>query len=466
VWLLNDQGARLGNALWIASDAQTWQHLSFDLLRNGQTVIVHLGTYFTQGYDPIGMIVDDVSLRVCTAGQPAPTATATAMPTVVAPSPGAPVSPALYLPVVLRDGAALSADTPSPQPTPLSGGGGSDPSPFQGEGTGEGDSVAAILARDRAIVERAPEPQRTPTPHWLPADDGGVDTLALDAPRGRILAVAGGRLVVRGLEGRVLDAVTLPDSAVAGTMALDEADGTAYLALPDAGQVVRYDGQQAAVVAEGLGRPLGLALSPRYLYVGDAAGRRLVMLDREGHGIMQVTDLGAAPGGLAYDPLMHRIYVTQLGPGTLLAFDADTLEPLGEVALGGLGLPRALALDAEARRVYVAHDLSPKYGAVSIVDTETWRVIADRTGTWARPLTGCSAVAADAGRGRLMVSYSGGVALLDLDTLEFVEDASLPAGATSRGLALDPATGIVYLGGEGGLLWRADPQLHTMQALP
>jgi len=116
--------------------------------------------------------------------------------------------------------------------------------------------------------------------------------------------------------------------------------------------------------------------------------------------------------------------------------------------------------------VYVAHHLSPKYGAVSIVDTETWRVIADRTGTWARPLTGCSAVAADAGRGRLMVSYSGGVALLDLDTLEFVEDASLPAGATSRGLALDPATGIVYLGGEGGLLWRADPRLHTMQALP
>jgi uncharacterized repeat protein (TIGR01451 family) len=448
VWLLNDQGARLANALWIASDAQTWQRLSFDLLGNGQTVIVHLGTYFTQGYDPIGMIVDDVSLWVCTAGEPAPTATATVMPTVVAPSPGAPVIPALHLPVVLRGGAAMS------------------PSPSQGEGRGEGDVIAAILARDLAAAEASPEPRPTPTPRWLPADDGSVDALALDVPRGRILAVAGSRLLVRDLEGRVLEEVTLPDGAVAGAIALDEADGTVYLALPEAGQIVRHDATGAAVVAEGLGRPLGLAVSPRHLYVGDAAGKRLVMLDREGHGIMRVTDLGAAPGGLAYDALMHRIYVTQLGPGTLLAFDADTLEPLGEVTLGGLGLPRALALDAAARRLYVAHDLSPKYGAVSVVDTGTWRVIADCTGTWARPLAGCSAIAVDAERGHLMVSYSGGIAVLDPGTLEVVEGAPLPPGATSRGLALDPATGIAYLGGEGGLLWRADPRLHTMQALP
>ncbi len=447
VWLLNAQGGRIANALWASTDDRAWQQLGFDLVGYaGQQVTLHLGAYFHQD-DPIGMYVDDVSLRVCTAGQPA----TVAVPTLTAPTPG---GPGVRLPVVRRDGPSLSAAaTPSPR--------------TRGEGTGEGD-VAAILAGDRAAAEASPRAARpTPTPRWLPTDDGGVDALALDAPRGRVLAVAGGRLLVRDLEGRVLEEVALPPVAgAAGAMALDAADGTAYLALPEAGQVVRYDGRRVTVVADGLGRPLGLAASPHHLFVGDAAGKRLVMLDREGHGIMRMADLGAAPGGLVYDPLTHRIYVTQLGPGTLLAFDADTLEPLGQVTLGGLGLPRALALDAEARRLYVAHDLSPKYGAISVVDTEAWRVVAERTGTWAQPLTGCGEIAIDRARGRLVLSYSGGIAVMDPETLEVVDDAPLPPGASSRGLALDPATGRAYLGGEGDGLWRAGPELHTMQALP
>jgi len=452
VWLMNAQGGRIANALWDSTDARSWQHLAFDLVGYaGQQVTLHLGTYFHQGYEPIGMYVDDVSLRVCTAGAPA----TVEAPTLTAPTPG---GPGVRLPVVIREGLSLAAEDPSPPPSRQSTGDG-----LQGEGAD--DPAAAILAEEWAVAQSAaPDPWPTPTPRWLPADDGAADVLALDATRGCVLSASGSTLRVHDLEGGVLASTELPDRA--GAIALDSADGSAYLALPDAGAVARYDGATLATIAEGLGRPLGLAVSPAHLFVGDADAKRLVMLDREGHGIMHVTDLEAAPGGLVYDPLMHRIYVTQLGPGTLLAFDADTLEPLGQVALGGLGLPRALALDAEARRLYVAHDLSPKYGALSVVDTEAWRVVAERTGDWEQPLAGCDEIAVDAERGRLVVGYSGGVAAFDLETLEILEDTTRPAGSASRGLAVDPATGRAYLGGEGDGLWRTGPGLNTMQALP
>lgn len=465
VWLMNDQGGRIANALWASTDDRAWKHLAFDLLGYaGQEITLHLGAYFHQGYEPIGMYVDDVSLRVCTAGEPA----TVEVPTLTAPTPG---GAGVRLPVVVKQGPALAAlPSPSPRTRGEGTGGGQagvtpGSSPDAGEGTGEQDPAAAILVADWVAAQvAAPYPRPTPTPRWLPAEDGTTEALALDLTRGRILTVAGSTLRVHDQEGSVLTSLDLPGRA--GAIALDGADGAAYLALPQAGAVARYDGTTLTTIAEGLGRPLGLAASPGHLFVGDADGKRLVMLDRRGHGIMRVADLEAAPGGLVYDPLMHRVYVTQLGPGTLLALDADTLEPLGQVALGGLGLPRALALDAEAHRLYVAHDLSPKYGAVSAVDTEAWRVVAERTGTWAQPLTGCDAVAVDPARGRLVVGYSGGIASLDPEMLEILEAAPRPAGASARGLAVDPATGWAYLGGEGDGLWRAGPELHIMQALP
>ena len=72
----------------------------------------------------------------------------------------------------------------------------------------------------------------------------------------------------------------------------------------------------------------------------------------------------------------------------------------------------------------------------------------------------------DWARGRLLLSHAAGVTALDAGTLEVVEEASLPLGASSRALALDPTTGAAYLGGEAGGLWRAAPQLQVMQALP
>ena len=490
-WLLDAQGARLANALWIASDARAWQPVTFDLLGYaGQQVTVHLGTYFRQGYDPIGMAVDDVSLRVCTAGAPETTETGTpdGAPTLAPLTPGtpsgsptqalpAPGTPALRLPIVLGDGATSSPSKErAPRirfPLPPSEGAWGEgdlpatdsPSPLQGEGTGEGDAAAAILAADLAAAEASPRVARpTPAPGWLPAEDGGTDAVAVDAARGRILSAAGTRLLVRDRAGKPLAEVELP--ARAGAIALDGDSGDAYLTLPDSGQLVRYDGGGATRIAEGLGRPTGLALSPQHLFVGDAAGRRLFVLDRKGHGIIREVALEAAPGVLVFDPLAQRIYVAESGPGTLLALDADTLEPLGRVTLGGLGLPRALALDAEARRLYVAHDLSAKYGAVSVVDVDTWQVLADRSGTWSRPMTGCDEIAIDAARKRLVVGYSGGLVALNPETLDVIEDAPRSRGGASRGLALDPASGDVYVGGEAGSLLRTGPGLSAMQALP
>jgi hypothetical protein len=455
VWLLDAQGNRIGNALWAATDARAWQQVGFNLLGYaGQPVTLHLGAFFHQGYEPIGLYVDDVSLRVCTAGEPERPET----PTPVVPPPG---GQGVRLPVVMREGRVVATAAASRGPSL----GHRERPTLQNLTPEDEDAAAAVLAADRAAAAAAtPAVRPTPTPRWVPTDDGQVEALTLDAPRGRILATSGRTLRVHDLEGGVRATAELPHRI--GAVALDASDGSAYLALPDGGTIMRLDEAGLAMVAEGLGRPLGLAVTPGRLFAGDADGKRLVMLDRQGRGIMQEIDLEAAPGGLVYDPLMHRIYVTQLGPGTLLACNADTLEPLGQVTLGGLGLPRALALDAEARRLYVAHDLSPKYGVLSVVDTATWQVIAERTGTWTQPLAGCDDLVIDRERGRLVLGHHGGIVTLDLETLEVIEETQRPPTASARGLALDPATGRAYLGADGDGLWRTGPELHIMQALP
>jgi len=149
-------------------------------------------------------------------------------------------------------------------------------------------------------------------------------------------------------------------------------------------------------MASDMGRPVKIVADAQRAFVSDAIGQRLIVIDAAQCTIITVRQLPAAPGALLLDSTRQRLYIAQMGTGEILVLDSSTLEPIGSVKLAGLGYPRDLALDDERGRLYVAHDLSPKYGALSVIDVNSLSLERTRWGTLEEPLFQANTVMFDA----------------------------------------------------------------------
>ena len=181
------------------------------------------------------------------------------------------------------------------------------------------------------------------------------------------------------------------------------------------------------------------------------------MLDSASYGILATCALPAAPHALALDPLRRRLYVGQMGSGKVLALDADHLDLLGEVALGGLGYPLDLALDGEAGRLYVIHALSPKYGAISLVDAAHMTLLSTLWGNQEQSLFGADTVRLDAKRGLVYLGQADGVLTLGASDLAVRDSLPISRLGLPGTLALDPLEGTAYMVGDGARLWSWQP---------
>lgn len=284
------------------------------------------------------------------------------------------------------------------------------------------------------------------------SDAEQVRPLAADPARRRLLVAAGDRLLaVDASTGRQLSATRLPGQAEAAVV--DPDSGRAFVAVAERGQVYALDTQGSVLrVAEGLGRPTNLAYGDGRVYVADSAGQRVIMLDGETCDIIAASTLSAAPYGLAYDSLARRLYVGQMGRANVLALEAETLALQDEVALNGLGFPLDLALDASASRLYVAYALSPKYGALSVIDTTDLSLVATVSGNRQQPLYGVDSVQVDSQRGAILVGQYAGLLVLDRD-LTVREQLAVARSQAPGSLVLDPMEGTLYIGGAQGQLW-------------
>ncbi|GAF82144.1 unnamed protein product, partial [marine sediment metagenome] len=236
-----------------------------------------------------------------------------------------------------------------------------------------------------------------------------VRAMALDEGRRRLLLASEDELIVLdALSGRTI--YTRPLAAPAMALAADEGSGAIYAVLPGRGELCAFgpDGASLGGV-DGLGRPTNLVVGLGRIYVADSEGRRVVAIDGESLTIVAERVLPAAPHALALDAEARRLYVGEMGIGTILALDAGTLRPIDQVVLGGLGYPRDLALDGAAGRLYVAHALSPKYGAISAIDVADMSIIGTVWGNEERPLSGADVVAVDGRRGVVLLGQADGV---------------------------------------------------------
>ena len=395
--LLLDKLGNYTRLMWITSDARSWLYQSIDLSAYaGQQVTLRFGVYNDGQGGVAAMYLDDVSLIQ---GATAPNRS--------------------WLPVILK---------------------------------GSTSKVSQEMETPRRPLGLAP----LAVPGEL-ARSARIQALALDAERRRlILASEDALLVLDAPSGRLLFEHQLPAPATA--LAVESSSGRVYAALPDIGELhgLSPDGKPHGRV-EGLGRPTGLAVGLGRIYVADGVGRRLVMLDSASYGILATRTLPAAPHALALDPLRRRLYVGQMGSGVVLALDADHLRLLGEVALGGLGYPLDLALDVKANKLYIVHALSPKYGAISLVDAARMISLFTLWGSQERPLFGADTVRVDAQRGLVYLGQSDGILTLDAKDLATRGHLRVSRLGLPGTLAVDPLDGTAYIAGDRARLWSWQP---------
>lgn len=435
VLLLDADKQYLETVMWIASDARQWDLWQHEVVgHQGETLWIHFGVY-NDGQGPASaMYVDDVDVQLCGPdGILAPTAM---------PSYGR-----LWLPLLWKEAlSGVSAQEESrPRETPTSP-------------VGVSAIDLALPARPAGLTALA-----------LPSEEGEagqIRAMALDERRRRLLlAVEDELMVLDAVSGRTIFSRPLASSAMA--LAVDGDSGTIYAVLPDRGElrVFASDGAERRRI-DGLGRPTNLVVGLGRVYVADSAGHRVVAIDSENHSIIVERSLPAPPLALALDPRTRRLYVGQMGTGMILALDADTLGLEDQVALEGLGYPRDLALDATTGRLYVAHALSPKYGAISAIDPADMSVVATVWGDRDRPLSEADAVSVDGSRGVALLGYADGLVALDAASLEVLDTARIARGGWAGVLAIDRLEGTAYVAEDKGRLWTWRPVVSDDEVWP
>ena len=135
----------------------------------------------------------------------------------------------------------------------------------------------------------------------------------------------------------------------------------------------------------------------------------------------------------------------------------DTLALEGQVALEGLGYPRDLALDVATGRLYVAHALSPKYGAISAIHLADMSVVATVWGDQERPLSEADAVSVDGKRGVALLGYADGLVALDATSLEVLDTTRVLRGGWAGALAIARLEGTAYVAEDKGRVWSWQP---------
>ena len=174
------------------------------------------------------------------------------------------------------------------------------------------------------------------------------------------------------------------------------------------------------------------------VYVGlssAAIERNLAVLDSASGAIVTTTGtLGARPNGVAVNPSDHRVYAANRDSNSLSSLDPLT----GDRWQVGVGSqPFGLAVHPGVNRIYVANFSSD---SVSIVDGVTGGILNTTDG-----VPRASYVAVDIANSRVYVtSNSMGAYVLDSNTGNILV-GYVNTGADSRGVAINPNSGRVYI---------------------
>jgi DNA-binding beta-propeller fold protein YncE len=154
---------------------------------------------------------------------------------------------------------------------------------------------------------------------------------------------------------------TIPLDGKAEFGVFDPQTNLFYQNLEDTSSIAAVDLSKRVVTArwplQDCVHPTGMALDEqnRQLFIGCSGNSRLAVFDIEKHQVVTSVPVGGGPDSVAYDPGLHRIYVTGRA-GELCVVERDSkgaLTTLDKISLH-YGA-HTLAVDPESHRLYVAY---------------------------------------------------------------------------------------------------------------
>ena len=175
---------------------------------------------------------------------------------------------------------------------------------------------------------------------------------------------------------------------------------------------------------------------PAYAYAANQGNGTLSVIDPITHEVSGVIPVGASPLGLAADPALRKLYVTDAHDGSLRVVDAGTGAVTASIPVGkGAGFP---AVNPNNRLVYVPVSGS---GAVAVVNGFTDTVLS------AVPVGGAPLAAAVNPRTNLVyiATGAGTVPVINSNTNAIFAQVPLPGGLTARDVTADACNNRVYV---------------------
>jgi DNA-binding beta-propeller fold protein YncE len=276
-----------------------------------------------------------------------------------------------------------------------------------------------------------------------------VTHIAVDGVRDRVYLLAADGLLtaVNAKTNVVIGSVDVGD--LAGGLAVDVDTGRVYTVVTrntsssGVGGLAVIDGpsMKVAEIVESSAAasfvPRVVVLNPRTgcLYVGEFSGK-LAIVDVRTNTVRGMVDVGGQPIAIAVDAEATRVFVATSGPTNGLAM-IDGVSNVVTRSFIGLDQPRAIAVNSNGGRVYLA------------TGTDTLAILDGATGDVRRTLSVMNrpnAIVVDTDRGRIYVANvgSGTVTAVDGVTDEIVGTATV-AQAMGDAIAVDHRTGRVYV---------------------
>ena len=243
-----------------------------------------------------------------------------------------------------------------------------------------------------------------------------VSALAIDPAAQRLYAAGGEGLMMRGVgpQAHVSWIARAPRLIAA---AVDPLVGRVYATSWEAKSIFSFDAEtgERITVTSGFLRPSGIVAGSGRVYVADTGANRVIVLDGWTCNVVESLPVDDAPYTLALDDRRARLYVGSPGAGTLSAFDVHSGKLLYRWVPPGLGVVQGIAADDRSGNVVVVYSLTPKQGAIAMLDGRDGVLLAETRGNEKRPLLGAYGVAVDSLSRRFYTTDLDGLLTFDAD---------------------------------------------------
>jgi DNA-binding beta-propeller fold protein YncE len=306
-------------------------------------------------------------------------------------------------------------------------------------------SAVVLLAGSHAGVRAAatqPAPSMSVAQSWKLGGAGGWDYLTLDSSGQRLFISRSTRVdVVNTVSGAVMG--TIPDTAGVHGIALAEDLKRGYTTNGKADSVTVFDLGTLKVIQEtkiAAHNPDAILYEPvgKHVFTFNGKSKDFTVFDASSLALLATVPVPDKPE-FAVDDGAGRIYVNiESDPGQLIVIDSRTFTIKAKWTLPGCSSPSGLALDREHHRLFSVCDGKVMAVTNAVSGAQVARV----------PIgEGPDAVAYDAKRGLIFSSNGeGSLTIVRQRSADQYEVAStVPTKRGARTMALDPATGKVYV---------------------